>query len=69
VFTGWKLIGLDKIISSFKTSKEDFVFLVGTIVAILSTNLMVGMVVALLSYVLWLKIGKRLLYNNSIIKS
>lgn len=53
VFTGWKLIGLDKMISSFKNTKEDFIFTVGTIVTILATNLMIGMIVALAIYTLW----------------
>jgi MFS superfamily sulfate permease-like transporter len=59
VFTGWKLLGLDKMIEAYKKSKEDFVFLVGTILTILVTNLMIGMVVALVSYALWVAIKKR----------
>ena len=45
VFTGWKLLGIDKIMDAYKRSKEDFLFLLGTIVTILLTNLMIGMLV------------------------
>lgn len=59
VFTGWKLLGIQKLIAIYKSAKEEFIFTVGTIVTILATNLMIGMVIALLCYIIWLALKKK----------
>lgn len=58
VFTGWKLLGLDKIQHAYNTNKEDFFFLVGTIILILLSNLMIGMVISLVTYIVWYALKK-----------
>lgn len=64
VFTGWKLLGINKLITTFQHSKEEFIFTVGTITAILATNLMIGMVIALLCYVIWITLKKKTKFSQ-----
>lgn len=51
IFTGWKLLGVDKLIKLFKTQRIDFYFVTLTIVSILLSNLMVGLISSL--FIFW----------------
>lgn len=50
IFTGWKLLGIDRLIKLFKTKRADFYFVTLTIITILLSNLMIGLISSLIIF-------------------